>query len=412
MTQSLYANKSVRMKSYYYLIVAFSLLIGCMTDSGLDRGHFVSDTSEPVKFDIDYVSELIIISAEVNGVSGKFLFDNGFSLSAVSPDFGKRANIQFGGGASVRDANSNSASVPEATVDTVSIAGLAFVNTGFYQMDTKKFFPCDTIDGVIGASIINKANWRIDFENMEMQISAAPFPEEGSKLGFTVSRNNSSFVKVSVKGITVKCKIDLGSTDVLNFDWRHVGDAFIGLPCVKGIGIMSLSAHGLGNVDTTYATAEEQLVSHSGTELTRPGTVLLEKDLKYEGYIGLSYFKGYDVIINSTDKQYILKGNEEPEDMAIDSSYGVGIYLVEDTWKIIHLNANDPLLSDIELMTEIRMIDSLPMSNFASICDYRQYVKDKLETKQSMTVSLVGRTDELKLLYRAREAGVVPAYQK
>jgi len=41
--------------------------------------------NQPVELSFDYLSELIIIEAE--GVKGKFLFDNEFTLTAISPEF-------------------------------------------------------------------------------------------------------------------------------------------------------------------------------------------------------------------------------------------------------------------------------------------------------------------------------------
>ena len=400
------------MKLFYISIITVLAFSGCMTDSGLDRGHFVADNTQPLEVSFEFISDLIIIQAEINGVSGKFLFDNGFSLSAVNEDFGMRANIDFSGGVSVQDANNKRSSVLEATVDSVVISGQTFVRTGFYQMDTDKFFPCDPIDGVIGASIINKANWKIDFDSMTMQISSLPFLGEGSAMNVSFSRNNSSLLNIKVQGVPIKCKIDLGSTSEIKVNWKDVKGAFIGVPAEKRIGIMSLSAHGLGNVDTTYLTSERQDVRYSGTSLPRGGRVLLERDLKYQGYIGVNYFKDYGLIINSLERQYILTPTNRPLSQEVDSSYGLAIYHLEEEWRIIQLNPNDPMLSDIALMDKVTMIDSLPMSSFKSICDYKDYIKGRADSKKSIGIAVEGRNESLILPYRKRQTQNIPVYIK
>jgi len=399
-------------KLFYILFIAVLAFGGCITDSGLDRGHFISDNAQPVEVSFEIVSDLIIVSAEINGVAGKFLFDNGFTMSAVNEGFGRRANIDFRGGTNIQDANNKRSSVPEATVDSVVISGQTFVKTGFYQIETDNFFPCDTIDGVIGASIINKANWKIDFDSMTMQISSLPFQGEGSTMDISFSRNNSSFVKITVQGVSVKCKIDLGSSSEIKVDWKNAKDAFIGIPAEKRIGIMSLSAHGLGNVDTTYLTSERQDVRYSGASLPRGGRVLLKRDLKYQGYVGVNYFKDYGLIINSLERQYILTPTNKPLTFEMDSSYGLVIYHLEEEWRIIQLNPNDPLLSDIALMDKVTMIDSLPMSKFESICDFKDYMKDKRESKEAIVATLEDRKGSVVLPYRRRQAQGIPAYRK
>jgi hypothetical protein len=140
------------------------------------------------------MEDLIFIKATINGVEGRFLFDNGFSLSAVNNDFAEKAGIRFSKSTKINDANNKSSKALETTVDTVILLGHSFVKTGFIQTNTKKYLPCYQIDGVIGGGIINKVNWEIDFDNKLMRASSKAFKNEGQRLKVSYSGNNGCSV--------------------------------------------------------------------------------------------------------------------------------------------------------------------------------------------------------------------------
>jgi len=256
--------------------------------------------NEPVEVEFKVVSELIIIEAEINGVSGKFLFDNGFSLSAVNQEFADRAHIDFANSSNIRDANNRQSSKPEATVDSVNINNQVFLKTGFYQINTDAFFPCDHIDGIIGASIINKANWKINFEEVKMQISSIPFEAKGNTIDISYSDNNSSFATFSIVGIPYKCKIDMGSTSSIKLNQNFTKNSFAGLLAEKTIGITSISSNGMGKVDTLYHLSDNLSINHSGSELPIKERITIKDKLKYQGYIGINYFYSFYIDYNLT----------------------------------------------------------------------------------------------------------------
>jgi len=364
----------------------------------MDRGRLVSTKKEPVQIPFELVQNVIIIPVKVNGVEGRFLFDNGFSLSAVHPKFAKKAGIAFKGGATLRDANNKQSKAKVATVDEVNINGQFFINTGFYRVDTKVFFPCDDIDGVIGASIINKINWEIDFEQRQILLSSKPFENNGIRFNIGYSSNNSSFVNLSVSDKTVQCKIDLGRSGSIKLNRKSMYTAFINHKVKEEIGIASLSAGGLGNIDTTYEIVNPVKIQFNEQPLPIDGNVLLAKKTKYRGYIGLEYFRNYKLTINSTNKQYILS-ERDIEESAIKKSYGISIYLVNEKWKVIRINPNNVNAKGIRLMDEIDRLDGLPIDRFNSICEYRDYVKAKINKGEPLSIMFKGspKTIELQL---------------
>jgi hypothetical protein len=189
------------LRTYIYIVSVF-ILQAC----SLSKETLIPSANEPVELPFEYLSELIIIEAEVEGIKGKFLFDNGFTSSAISPEFAARIEVDFRSGTSVNDANNKSTSLPTGKIKETNIGGQLFKNTTYYIIDTKLFFPCDDIDGVIGASIINMINWDIDFQYMKMKLQSTPFDPEGQTIDFDVKSGNSSFIEFKVNNVDVTAK--------------------------------------------------------------------------------------------------------------------------------------------------------------------------------------------------------------
>lgn len=140
--------------------------------------------------------------------------------------------------------------------------------------------------------------------------------------------------------------------------------------------------------------------------------VLIKDKLKYQGYIGINYLNNYEeVIINSTEKEYVLVNPKEYLPAEIDSSFGVVLYPIDNVWKIIQIDPHDFALSKIELMNEVIMIDSLPVSHFENICDYKEYLKIKINKNESLMIHLKDSIS-LELPFRKNHIQKIPVYNK
>ncbi len=371
------------------VILSFLILSGCSTSSDYTRGTFIPTNSEPVSIPFTRISKLIIIEAKINGVQGKFLFDNGFSMSAINADFAKKANITFSGSSNIRDANSKRKKVKEATVKAVEINGQQFVNTGFYLINTKKFLPCDDIDGVIGASIINKANWKIDFQNLDIKISSKPFIEEGFRLNNYFNRTNTTHANVKINNIDINVMIDLGSTNSLKLSKKKYQNSFKGAQVEKKYGILSLSTTGLGNIQLSYLTSKQYKIEQGNNQLPLMSTILFRGNNKYPGYLGVDYFDEFNVIINSTENEYILSPNsiiEKTEQR--EQSYGVVIYQIDSNWIIMQKDLNNSRLNNLKIMDVVQRLDSDDMSRFKDNCSLKEYLKQKSGRKEALQITV------------------------
>jgi len=392
-----------------FIALFLGMVLGSCKSTGNARGTVISPEGESVvQIPFDTIQNLIIIEAEINGNKGRFLFDNGFTLSAISPIFAKKCGVNFNQSALVNDINNKKSSLEETTLESIKIGGFDFQKTGFYKIDTKKFFPCDDVDGVIGGSIINKINWKINYQDRIIDLSedVFDFPENASVIPVEYNRGNSALSNISVKDQLITCKIDIGMSGEMAIKKSKYLSLFLGDEATKTDGISSLGATGLGGIENNYDLAERTIISSGSNELSVGADIELEQSQKYDGYIGIGYLRHYSVTLNSTENQYILFDGDTPN-AGDGMSYGINLYVINDTCRIIQKNGFDPLLADLHLMSIVTLIDDQPTSEFRSVCDLKAFMRKKIKSKSDLILQLKDNEEPVVLPYRQVVVGPI-----
>lgn len=370
------------------------ILPGCISFSRLDRGRLLPADQDKSSLSFTFENNLILLDVTVNGTPGRFLFDNGFSLSALDKSFAEKIGIRSDRETVLSDANSKRLSLEETTVELIQIGEFSFANTGAYLLDTRAFMPCHQIDGIIGASLINKINWEIDMQNQLVTLSPKPFEGSGFRLEYSIIKNNSSVVEIEVAGVPLTAKIDFGKTGSMDVEAARIRQALSGSMAEATVGITSLSATGLGNIDTTYRFFNLQPLAHQQRVLPLPIDMETSSELKYDAYLGLGYFRQYHVIINSSTSEYWLSA---PSESIKDDTrkYGVALYLVDGEFKIIQKNPLTPGTETLPLMEEVLEIDGQPSSRFPDICSWKEYLRSKISQQDSLTFEIASQPGNL-----------------
>ena len=388
-------------KVHFQIVLSVLLLHGCLTNS--DKGTLLVQSQSTVEIPFDLESGLIILEARINGTKGRFLFDNGFSQSALDPHFAKRASVDFEHKSFLTDFYNTKQSTPQTIIDTTQIEHFYFLRTKFYEVATDQIFPCDSVDGIIGGSIINMSNWQIDFEHQIIRISSNPFTDRGIPLDVDFRDNNETLTEISIQHSNpIQCKIDFGSNSSLKLRYADVIDFLKGHPVEKRSGIRAISIHGMAPIESYYHTATPLILSQNDRELL-PTTATLISDLKYSAYLGAEYFRDYMVSINSTNRQYVLSPKNFRDSTIIEPSYGVGLYLMDNRWKVIHKNDLDPTLSSVGILDQVLQLDQFPSEHFVDICAYREYLQDKKKRGEPLVLKIKGQDTALVVPYRIPE---------
>src|SRR5690606_3325537 len=117
-------------------------------------------------------------------------------------------------------------------LDEITIGCVNFLNTGAAIADLKRssVIACLDIDGIIGANLMQKAIWQIDYQNQVLRVSNTLNSfniENGKHIQFNQKFTGTPIVDVNLNGVVAKnVTIDTGSNDDFGFS-EHTFNEFI-----------------------------------------------------------------------------------------------------------------------------------------------------------------------------------------
>jgi hypothetical protein len=200
------------MKSFnlFLILVLLVNIFGCSVTKIQKEGTVFPENFD---FETEFTTQksTIILPVEINGVLKNFLFDTGADFNVIQRDstLGKVSNIS---GASKRKAK-----MGEEYVQSMKIGNVDFKNTFAKNGDLtglKEQIP--NFGGLIGQSIINKANWLIDYPNKKLRISNQNLADSSFKTIQIISEDGVPYTFISINETIYKVLIDFGSSSEFN----------------------------------------------------------------------------------------------------------------------------------------------------------------------------------------------------
>ena len=282
------------------LLITSIFLLGCSTASLRKKGSI-----EPIEFKdkvkFTTIKSVIIVPAQFEGERRGFLFDTGAPLNIIQRDSisGKKYTV---GGASNRTMKLGSEKNELIQIGATNFTDVMSWNGDL--MGLKEQVP--DFGGIIGQSIIGKANWKIDYPNKTMEFSNSSFVDATFTPIEITNSDGKPYTIVTVEGKAYKAIIDLGSSSPgINVPDTH--------PLAKKL----LSKY-------NFTSHEREIFSMGGLQLVKEkkGVVPLVKlgasrfanvpiDIRNSSQlrIGMNFFKDCVLLIdNSTSKsQYFFR---------------------------------------------------------------------------------------------------------
>lgn len=381
------------MRYFVYIALLFSLT-SCSL-SKFSKGKMDKTANKSYSFPIESIDGIIVLKVKINGLEGRFILDNGFSICALDEQFANRAGVQFQKIGSVKDANNNTVELLETRIDSIAIGSFKLKNSYANQLETALFLPCDSIDGVLGASFINRMNWKIDFDLKIATISNLEFESNGQEIKFETARNNISTIQLEIAGQVLKTMVDFGYQGQVQINKKHFPVSNYSEQAEVRVGIQSLSVSGLGNIDTTYLCTNIPL-STSGISLTPTSELMIKSNLCEDAVVGINYFENYQVIINNSSKKFILQPRNNYIS-PIKNNFNVGLYSMNSEIRIVQLNVNDPVKNQVSLLQNVLTIDGKPSSEFSDICFLKSYMKSKRLNNEVVIIQVEGNPNPIEI---------------
>ena len=188
------------------LALLLSILFSCSVNKYQKMGTVISDNFYG-KIEFTTIKNIIILPVELDGVKKNFLFDTGNELNSIQRDsvFGESLQIGSPTGSPTKSGSE--------IVKSLKIGGINFVNTfatNINMIGINEQIP--NFGGIIGQSIISKANWLINYPKKTIEISDKNLAKDTFKTLEIDIKNERYYTQFSIDGKIEKGLIDLGAS--------------------------------------------------------------------------------------------------------------------------------------------------------------------------------------------------------
>jgi hypothetical protein len=298
----------------YLLVVVLFTFIGCGSAfKKLMYGGVVMQKDFHEVIDFDFSKRLPIIKATIQGEEYTFLLDTG-APNVLSKELAEKIKYKVVTSSNMNDSQGNRKKQVSVKVDNIRIGNLDFKNMGAVIIDFNKVFElkCFGFDGIIGANLMSKAIWEIDYERGKIGISdnlsSFEIPENVFTVPFTTT-NSQKTPKVKIKTDRVtfnKVTFDTGAISAFEMGMGK-GKAIIdsldgfeieGTTSTGVYGRASVNTNKVAKIDTT--TLGDLKLTDQVIEFEQVGSVIL----------GNGFLKGYKVIIDWNTYKIFLEERE------------------------------------------------------------------------------------------------------
>lgn len=358
------------------------LLLPLLCSNNLNaQQNDVAITKEDFYYELPFEYNLgsIIIKANLGNETYDFLFDTG-APSMLNTDLQAKYPI-----AAAQQSGKNN----RVYADSVVIAGLAFKNVALKTFDLNNLpaLKCKVNGGFIGANIISKCIWQIDYSSRKIivtnNIRKLPGLKDATKIHVSLDRFKQPYIDLKINGTKQKTLFDtgcntlleLGKTDGLKF--KNTG---------KEVLIMGAATENTAGTKLNAFTVMQADYSIGALQFKNK-PVFFGADFE-ETLLGCPIIENYIVTLNFPDNEMYLKPIIDLPKEESWERYGFGLKFENGQHKIQSLfkggNAEKAGLKLDDIVVAING-DAIACNTF---CDCRDYFTNIQDGTASITLSV------------------------
>ncbi len=343
-------------------------------------------------FPFENVNGKIIIKVQIQGQHYDFLFDTG-AMCVLSNELAATLKPKQIGKQTFVDYSGKQQKLRFVQLDTVSVEGVDFLHVGAAVSDLSGLQKegCVRVSGILGANLMSKAVWQIDYARKELVLcnhrDSLHFSPEVQKVSFSIGRQGTPKVQLyNEKNQSNELILDTGSGRNIDapfknaFLWATTDNEWF-----KSYGYFS-GAFGNG-LDTTLTTAIPNLTLGQHFKLA-PSFISFKKKLS-TGAIGYQFLKNYVVTL---DWQYQDAYFEPLQPRAalpsLPYQYGFNAHLEGDALVVSYLyEGSPPHRAGLRLNDQILSINQ---TNYTTLTQerYCRILQDGLLPKGTIPLQL------------------------
>lgn len=264
----------------------------------------------------------LIVKAEINGRQYDFMVDTG-APNCISRQLAEELKLKPKASQQVSDSQGEKNELDFVVVDSISLNGLTFINTGavIVDLEVSPEIACIGVDGFIGANLMRKAVWQINYKTGNFILTSSrdqlPAPTRQVLLPFVAAGSGTPLVNLEYNGVKEeRVTFDMGSNGGFAgkktvFEQMRKENA--GLKTNFGVGKNAAGLYGSKSDSVFYALAD----------VTVGDSVFRSQSVKFSSSqsktIGNEFLKNFSVVIDWNKNEIALIPEGTPEEPSLES---------------------------------------------------------------------------------------------
>lgn len=370
------------MKKIFILIIItfFTAKFSFAQSNQIDSLSFTTETG------------LLVIEGYLNGVKTNFAFDTGAGMGALTNENINDSKIAISGSIKINDSQKNTAKMNKAKIDSLRIGSQSFLDITSVVADMP-FLQCNKLY-LLGGDVINKLNWKFDFQKNIVYFSKTPFLPQNAmtQMSFKII-GNRHFSNLIVAGVTIdnvlvdfgyagNCTMDIANKTTKALIKKQPSENLFKSKSFS-LGINSSSAGKETNAFFLNSVIFGGLSFNNFRINAMPNT---------HNKIGLFFFKkNFDqMIINNTELTYwLLPNNNTPQKT---QNFDAGFYFNDNNkFEVVSLNsAPNNSAKSLHIGQVVNEINGRKADSFANRCEFTAWYFEQIKLPKLVIEQLNG----------------------
>lgn len=353
-------------------IIIFSLFT--LTNCGLLSSFKVRDAFQAehigksdfkTELPFQFINGAIIVEVMIDGKPRNFIFDTGAS-TILDDDLAKTLKFETLGKIKTFDSNRKKRKVKYVRLDEISVGAIEFYDivASISDIEALKTAMCLDISGILGANVMNKGIWQIDFQNQKIIFTDNQkhlnLSGKAEKINFYAFGKGVPFMEFFIGGVKLgDVELDTGFNGAFDLDESYLPDNLLFMK--KQVYISGV----YGAMEQTQKIAKVPSI-RLGETMELKDAVTTFSENKTFGYVGTRFLQDYLVTIDWQNQTILLEKNV----LEIDNpyrSFGFHPRLVGDKLFVGSLYIDSPIYKKgLRLNDEILKINDVDFTQNAA----------------------------------------------
>jgi predicted aspartyl protease len=384
----------MNIKSVLLLLLLFTITTNCNSQKilRLAKKGYVTQSDYYSAIPFQYENKHIFIDVEINGEIYYFLFDSGADFSVIDPSFIKNLDYKKVAKVGARGSSIKAQKAELVELSAIRISNVEFKSIGAALMDLSFInndYPCSPrpIVGVIGANILRKSNWQIDFANKKIvfsdNLNNLNLSSKVIELKIIPKSWGSPFANLNINGVKKTFRLDTGSSGSITTGTEFRKELN---KTNKNVNYTSITRSDKQKIKFTNYYAQIEQISFGEFKLNDQ---LISLENGVSSLIGNEFLENYRITFDWKNNKLLLDSiNKVIEQSFVDYEILLKPNFSNNRIEISGIYNLELSSKDYEIGTLIVTIDEIDVSKFSQdeLCDFWKNTWSNIQLKGKITV--------------------------